>query len=78
MPNTMIVFALVVMLDSDTDEKVASYWFKLQRCLASAQELTNREKLYKPAKAHCKPIWVNPNEQEVVGYVAPAKSTSQG
>ena len=64
----IIAFALIVQLDGDPEERVASHWWRLQHCLADARLLSRREENYVPIAAHCKPVWVNPNEVEIQGY----------
>ena len=68
MQELIIVFALVVQLPPETDEKVASYWFYQKHCLNDARLLTRREDNYHPIVAYCRPEWVNPSEQKVQGY----------
>ena len=68
MQELIIVFALVVQLPPETDEKVASYWFYQKHCLNDARLLTRREDNYYPIVAYCRPEWVDPSEQKVQGY----------
>tara|TARA_R110002050_G_C8859381_1_gene507285 strand:+ start:824 stop:1054 length:231 start_codon:yes stop_codon:yes gene_type:complete len=68
MQELIIVFALVVQLPPETDEKVASYWFYQKHCLNDARLLTRREDNYHPIVAYCRPEWVDPSEQKVQGY----------
>jgi hypothetical protein len=64
----IIVFALVVQLEGDAEEKVASHWWRLQHCLADARLLSRREDNYVPVVARCKPAWVDPSAVKVKGY----------
>ena len=63
-----IVFALIVVLDADSgDEKIASYWARLEHCLSDARLLSRREDNYRPILAYCKPVEVDPAEVIVLG-----------
>jgi hypothetical protein len=64
----IIAFALVVQLDGDPEERVASHWLRLQHCLSDARLLSRREDNYAPVKALCKPVWVDPSAVEIKGY----------
>lgn len=64
----VIAFALVVQLDGDPEERVASHWLRLQHCLSDAGMLSRREDNYVPVVAHCKPVWVDPSIVKIKGY----------
>jgi len=66
--DTIIVFALVVVLgEAGDEEKIASHWARLQHCLSDARLLSRREDNYRPIIAYCKPVEVNPAETRVLG-----------
>ena len=68
MKELIIVFALIVQLPPETDERVASYWLYQDHCLNDARMLARREDNYHPIVAFCRPEWVNLNKQKVKGY----------
>ena len=69
----IIVFALMVQLTPDQDERVASYWVNQKQCVHVARVLSSREENYKSVLAYCKPAFVDPMKTEIQGY---AKKTT--
>ncbi len=60
-----LVFALMVMVNSELDETATSYWHDLNRCRWFAEELTiqgTRRRYHTPVHAYCVPKYVNPTK----------------
>jgi len=68
MQELILVFALIVQLPLETDEKTASYWFYQKHCLNDARLLAQREDNYHPIVAFCRPEWVDPSVHKIQGY----------
>tara|TARA_R100000908_G_C3605591_1_gene58413 strand:+ start:147 stop:395 length:249 start_codon:yes stop_codon:yes gene_type:complete len=71
MSDLIIVFALIVQLSPDSDEQTASHWLNQKHCLNDARVLSRREENFRPALAYCKPVFVNPSEIKVNGWIDP-------
>ena len=69
MSKPILAFALIVLLDGDIYEKPSNYYLQLQECRYNAQELSRDQKYYKPIKAYCKPMMVDPKEKTVIGHI---------
>ena len=62
----VLLFALVVQLAPDLDERVASYWANQKQCLNVARVLSGRVENYKSVMAFCKPVFVDPDKTKLI------------
>tara|TARA_R100001443_G_scaffold74268_2_gene82048 strand:- start:2737 stop:2952 length:216 start_codon:yes stop_codon:yes gene_type:complete len=66
--DLIIAFALIVQLSPDSEEQVASHWINKKLCLVEARSLSSREENYRPVLAFCKPLFVDPKKNKIIGF----------